>query len=494
MKRHYGIIITGVIVLVVLIALSAAGTVTLDRPPEDEFMPLRSTYNTGPTGTRAFYQLLEESGYQVERWRENYRNLNLSGSNAKDAAFVVVAPFPYGVDFDNDEATALQNWVTEGGKLLLISRTPQAVLRNARVTTNTKNENSFDLKNAKPADLIATNNDALIAQPTALTRNVRGLALSKLAGRLQFRAPSENLATEEKTDADNEDENEKELIPPPPPPPPKPTVTSQAQNEEENQAAATPTAKVRATPTPRPIPDGVPGSSLIVTPPVAPPSAPVVHLGDKDGAALIEFKLGKGQMILLSDPFVIANNGIAEGSNLQLALNLIEALGGNKQKIFFDEYHHGYHSQGNAMLNYFRGTPVPLIFFQLLFVALILTYSYGKRFARALPMPTTDRHSPLEFVGSMASLQQAAQARDLALENIYPRFKNKICRHLGLPITASPNAIVARLKQRGRVTESEVELLRVFSESESVLKGKELDDQRLIDLVAIMRRITAQIK
>jgi hypothetical protein len=223
-------------------------------------------------------------------------------------------------------------------------------------------------------------------------------------------------------------------------------------------------------------------------------AAPVVHLGDSKGAVLADFAYGAGRVLILSDPFVLANNGVAQGANLQLALNLVNALGGAQQTIFFDEYHHGYHSQGNALMNYFRGTPVPWLFAQLLFVALFVAYSYGKRFARPLPMPHADRHSPLEFVGSMASLQQAAQARDLALENIYPRFKNRLCRTLGLPATAAPQAIIARLRRRVATRESEVELLRVFTESERALQGDKLDDQRLIELVAAMRRIAAQLK
>ena len=223
-------------------------------------------------------------------------------------------------------------------------------------------------------------------------------------------------------------------------------------------------------------------------------AAPVVHLGDKEGAVLVDFTYGKGRVIFLADPFVIANNGLAQGANLNLAINLVNAAGGGRQKIFIDEYHHGYHSQGNALANYFRGTPVPWIFLQLLFVAGLMAYSYGKRFARPLPLPVPDRNSPLEFVGSMASLQQAAQARDLALENIYPRFKNRLCRKLGLSISAAPQTIVAALKRRGQSTESEVELMRTFSDSENALNGEPLDDQRLIDLVAAMRRISSHLK
>jgi hypothetical protein len=39
-----------------------------------------------------------------------------------------------------------------------------------------------------------------------------------------------------------------------------------------------------------------------------------------------------------------------------------------------------------------------------------------------------------------------------------------------------------------------MELLRFFRESERALQGERLDDQRLIELVATMRRVAAQLK
>ncbi len=465
MKRYFGIIATVVLVLIVLIALNTAGTVTLDRPPEDESSPLRSSYNAGPTGTRAVYQLLEESGYDVARWRESYKDLNLAASPAKGASLVVVGPFPLETEIEDEETRALQKWVATGGRLLVISRNPHAQFRDSYIhadipTPTAKTDQAEDKNAANQSDTEPS--DLLIAQPTTLTRDVRGLALSKWAARLSFYPPPPAAAQEKVEEANDE----------PPPPPPKPSL---------------------AEPSSPPPPAGT-DAVVLPTEPSGDLSAPVVHLGDSKGAVLADFEYGKGRVLFLSDPFVIANNGVARGANLHLTLNLMEALGGARQRIFFDEYHHGYRSQGNALLNYFRGTPVPWLFAQLLVVAALIAYSYGKRFARPLPMPQADRHSPLEFVGSMASLQQAAQARDLALENIYPRFKNRLCRTLGLPSTAASHAIIARLKRRLQTNESEVELLRVFSESERALQGERLDDQRLIELVAAMRRITAQLK
>lgn len=476
MKRHFGIIVTVVLVLVVLIALNAAGTITLDRPPEDEYLPIRSSYNAGPTGTRALYQLLEESGYEVERWRETYKDLNLAGSNAKGASLVVVGPFLLGTELEPEETNELKKWVAKGGRLLIASRDPRAQFQDnyihAQIPTPAVNK---DEKNPAASPPVEEKSDLLISQPTELTRDVRGLVVSKWAARLSFHPP-----TAESKKETSEDVDEETLPPPPPPPPPRPAPSGQPTT---SPSTSPPTST-------QDVPGGVPLSFE----PYGDLSTPVIHLGDSKGAVLAEFEYGEGRVIFLSDPFVMANNGIARGANLNLMLNLMDALGGTQRKIFFDEYHHGYRSQGNALMNYFRGTPVPWVAAQLLLIAVLIVYTFGKRFARPLPMPQTDRHSPLEFVSSMASLQQAAQARDLALENIYPRFKTRLCRTLGLPSTAAPQTIIARLKRRVAVTESEVELLRIFSESERALRGERLDDQRLIELVASMRRIAGQLK
>src|SRR5215813_7064402 len=91
MRRYFGITITVIIVIVVIIAMSAAGNIEFDRPLETEFAPNRSSYNSGPTGTRALYQFLEESGIPVARWRKRFSSLS---DEAKDATLIIVGPFP----------------------------------------------------------------------------------------------------------------------------------------------------------------------------------------------------------------------------------------------------------------------------------------------------------------------------------------------------------------------------------------------------------------
>ncbi|MEP7339450.1 MAG: DUF4350 domain-containing protein [Acidobacteriota bacterium] len=455
MRRYFGIIFSIVLALAIIIGLSAVGNLEFDRPRETELEPIRSSYNAGPTGTRAFYQLLEESGTQVARWRESYATL---AGKAANATLIIVGPFQRENWLSEKEAALLQKWIANGGQALIISRFPQAEfgdeMLQAKITA--KNPTWY----APAETLVDPQSDELIAQPTELTRNVRGLAVSTLAARMKFEPPDLD-DTEDKPDAATPTPTT-----PTPASPPKPVEKTEQETGENDPFLY----------------------------------APVVHLGDQDGAVLADFQYGKGRVVFLSDPFVVANNGIARGGNLTLAMNLVRALTapekaekGERRKIFLDEFHHGYHAQSNPLVNYLRGTPAPWLLLQGLVLGLLIVYSFGKRFARPLPLARVDRHSPLEFVGSMANLQQTARARDLALENIYPRFKAQICRRLGLSSRARTEEIIASLR-RQRLPISEIELRQTLSDAEVTLAGEKIDDAQLVSLIARMRRIVAQIK
>lgn len=482
MRRYIGIIIAVAIVLLVLIALNAVSFVQLDRPEESESEPNRSSYNTGPTGTRAFYQLLEDAGYQVARWRNDYRALQ---SAAAGATLIMIGPGSAAGMDDGDEA-ALETWLVNGGRLVIISRQPQEQFSAAPVMVQLDNKAADEISaNPSLENLIDKNSDVLIAQPTAITRDVRGLEFSRLATRLQFQPPpavSSTVTTDSSTpsaDKKNDESPRWHALPQDEPAPPPPPAPARQKTDEDALADENTDDQNLAT-------GDDPFYSTTLT-------APVVHLGDSKGAVLADFDYGKGRVILLTDPFVVANNGLVRGSNLTLALNLINGLGGRERQILFDEAIHGYQSVSNPLFAYFRGTPVMWIFGQMVLIALLIAWSAGRRFARPLPLPQPDRHSPLEFVGSMANLQQAARARDLALENIYPRFKTSLCRRLGLSVKSKPDEIASAISRR-RLKVSAAEVRQTMLDSERALAGAEIDDQQLLALVATMRQISAQLK
>ena len=430
MVRYLWITLTGILIIALLIGLSAAGTIELDRPEESEMKPIRSSFSTGPTGTRAFYQLLEESGKPVARFLDSYHTLDEKAGNS---LLVIVGPFKNSRALPDEEAQSLQQWIAQGGNVLIVSRDPYAQFRDPYIHAGLPPEHPP--LNAPPENLVDPRSDDFIVQPTELTKDLKGLAISTLGTRMKFYPPA-----------------------PEPSPVPTPIEPPVPEEKQEDDSA----------------------DSL---------ESPVVHLGDEEGAILADFEYGEGRLVFLSDPFVIANNGIARGANLRLALNLINALSADKGTILFDEYHHGYQSQSNPLVNYFRGTPMVWLLLQGTLLCILIIYTYGRRFARPLPLPQIDRNSPLEFVGSMANLQQVARARDLAMENIYPRFRSQICRRLGISARASTPEIIAALRHR-HLPISEIDFRQALSDGEMVMKGEQIDDPHLVTIVRRMRQVS----
>ncbi len=444
MRRYFGITITILLAIGALAGLSAMGNLELDRPRENELNPIRSSYSSGPTGVRAFYQLLEESDFPVARWREPFDRLK---TDARNEMLVLVGPFLGGRLLAEDEARALQKWVEEGGAALIISRHPFAQFGDPFIHSNLTTRNP--LWGASTDLIIDRRSDQYLQQPTDLTAGLDGLALSHLASRLQFHPPDE-------------------------------------PEEEEKPEGATPTPSPPA-PSPEPTPEEEVKAFLY---------APVIHIGDQDGAILADFKYGEGRLVFLSDPFVVSNRGIGQGANLRLALNLIESMKkreeGKGRTIFFDEYHHGFRAAGNPLVSYFRGTPMPWLLLHAATLSLILVYTFGRRFARPLPLSRIDRNSPLEFVDSMANLHRLARAGDLAVENIYPRIKAHICRRLGISSRATPQEIASRLGRR-KVEVSQIELRQALSDGELILQGESVDDSELVRIIANLRKIQEKI-
>src|SRR5436853_7316530 len=112
MRQRLIIILSLLVVVAVLVLLNAASYVKVEPTPDSESTPDRSTYNAGATGTRALYDFLDESGYQVVRWREPPSTL-LSSGGPRPATVVVIGDTRLG--FSNDQSKETLLWVESGG-------------------------------------------------------------------------------------------------------------------------------------------------------------------------------------------------------------------------------------------------------------------------------------------------------------------------------------------------------------------------------------------
>lgn len=219
--------------------------------------------------------------------------------------------------------------------------------------------------------------------------------------------------------------------------------------------------------------------------------AATYHFGDEKGAVLADTNVGEGRVLLLTEPHIVANNGLAEADNVMLAVNLLtNAPDGT---IAFDEFHHGYgfgNSQG--LLAYFEGKPVKWIFWQAMVIVALLVYTYGRRFARPIPLRRESRTTNLEFVSSMANITRLAKASDIAMQNIYTDFRNKLCRYSGLPTRIDSPRLAATAARR--MQGDERKLRDLLAKCEKVMQGEPTSDAELLKLVTRIREIEAEIR
>jgi hypothetical protein len=220
-----------------------------------------------------------------------------------------------------------------------------------------------------------------------------------------------------------------------------------------------------------------------------------LDIGDNLGALVADTKVGNGRVVFITEPHVVANNGIEEDDNLTLALNILQDKPGGK--IAFDEYHHGYGGAGlfggSSLLGYFKGTPVPWIMAQGVLVVLFLIYSRGRRFARPLPLKTERRTTNLEFVSSMATITRLARASGLAMENIYSEFRRRLCRYAGLAGGVDSPRLAKEVAGRAaRINERS--LRDLMARCERIIRGERVSDSEMLSLVTRIRDIESDLK
>ena len=434
MRQRLTIILTFVVIVGLLVLLNTI-TYVKDEPPRDmEISPNRSTYHSGPTGTRAFHDLLSESGYKVIRWRETTEKLS-GDSGSSISTFVVVGQMQ--VPFTEEEAKVLHQWIAFGGRLVLIDRDAESYLlpKPQGWSVGWTNFGFPDL-DTDPADTkkMTENVTALLpAQPTTLTRGVTSIMPSRFASRVTIASPAEVPAG---------------------------SVATPSPGLPTDSAADTLGEYTTGSP------------------------APITHIADNNGALLVDYSYGLGRVVVLSDPYIVSNGGITLNDNLQLALN---TLGYSEGVIAFDEYHQGRGISGNALATYFAGTPVLALAAQVVLLILLVLWTNARRFGRPLPLAQVDRRSSLEFVASMAELQERSRAFDLAIENIYSRTRRVLARYAGVNYNSPRSEIADRVASRSTIDRQKLETL--MRQCEEAINGKPINWRQSIDLVRRLREV-----
>ena len=470
MRQRLTVILTFVVIIGLLVIINTLSHVKEDDSRDLEFAPNRSTYHSGPTGLRALHDFLNESGYSVMRWREPpAKLLGRSGQMVRTLVLVGETKLP----LEEEDISTLKSWVATGGRLVVVDRTPdRGLLSTDTGWAISVRDGELPGLDTNPSDATQMTKDVSEikpVQPTLVTSDVESVMPSRFASRFVITAI----------------------------PKPSPVAISPYREGQTviGMPSPTPEEDDAWVPSTGQLPEEVSPSPAASSSPVviedddedySVNSAPVTHVGDANGALLVDYAYGGGHVILLSDPYVVANGGIVLKDNLVLAINM---LGGPQTPglIAFDEYHQGRGITQNAFASYFAGTPVLPIAGQLVLLVLVVLWTNGRRFARPLPLTQVDRRSSLEFVASMAELQERSRAFDLAIENIYTRTRRVLARHAGVDYNSSRTEIAQRIAERSTIDRNKLETL--MRQCEEAINGEPITSRQSIHLVKRLREV-----
>ena len=188
MRQKLLIIFALISLMVLLIGLNAASYTQKEELPDSEISPNRSTYHVGATGTRAFYDLLAETGRNPMRWQESPAAL-LSNSKNIPSTFVIIGQIRR--KFTDKETEQLLSWVSQGGKLVIIDREPSAELvkttANWRISCESSKDEPFtDTDPTNQNQMTEKTVAAKPIQPTVFTEKINAVQPSRFASSIKF--------------------------------------------------------------------------------------------------------------------------------------------------------------------------------------------------------------------------------------------------------------------------------------------------------------------
>ena len=131
----------------------------------------------------------------------------------------------------------------------------------------------------------------------------------------------------------------------------------------------------------------------------------------RDGIVALQYRLGRGKIVVLTDPSVFANERLDQADNARFALNLL----GGSDAVAFDESIHGY-VRGDSLWNVLPAGAHLAVYVVGVAVLLALVGSLF-RFAPPIPLEEADERDSSAYITSMAQLLARGRAARKALRD-----------------------------------------------------------------------------
>lgn len=209
--------------------------------------------------------------------------------------------------------------------------------------------------------------------------------------------------------------------------------------------------------------------------------------GDSEGAVVVKYRYGSGEIVWWAGATPLSNAGIREPGNLELVLETLGDPGDTE--VLFDEYFHGYReSLSGTVVN----SPWKWLLAQLVVFAGAILLTFSRRSGPVRPHVAESRLSPLEFVSTLAGLYQRANATSVAVDVAYQRFRYRLTRRLGLAFTTPVEQLQKAVAERWR--HRDPEFGRVLQQCESARFATDLPRRDALRLVQALHRYNKDFK
>ena len=157
----------------------------------------------------------------------------------------------------------------------------------------------------------------------------------------------------------------------------------------------------------------------------------------------------RGELIVLTVPALLSNDGLRTEANARLALSLIGP--DRRARIAVDEVHHGFGVlQERSLMDLLLDQAWGRAIFLGGGVVLLFLVWRGRRFGRAVPVFVDRGRSLGELVTSQASLFRAGGKRTFVAEHLARQLRHDLAQTVGLPADATDSEIEHRARTLGR--------------------------------------------
>ena len=220
-----------------------------------------------------------------------------------------------------------------------------------------------------------------------------------------------------------------------------------------------------------------------------------VILGDRYGAIIWQSQIGKGQLILITTPYLGANAYQKSPGNFKLLSQLVD----QKNQIYIDEYLHGYRDReeiakagvGN-WIAYLERTPVLVVVLQMGVIFLVFLWGYNQRLGAVVPLVTPAINNSEEYIKAIAAVLERANCPDFLVSTIGKAEQLKLQKSLGLGNTpVAPETLLAVWQERtGKPAKK---LAEIFQQQALITQNKPptsaIKSKAILDLLEKWRQL-----